>query len=61
MTSTGFTWWQCTECGQIVSDLEKRSFVCDMPCRGCNGTTAQYQPRASMREVKENDPRRPKR
>ena len=55
MISTGDTYWQCPECGQIVSDLKKRSFVCDMPCLGCNGTTAEYQPRASMREVKETD------
>lgn len=57
-TSTGNTYWQCPECGQIVSDLEKRSFVCVMPC---NGTTAEYQPRASLREAGINDPRRPKR
>jgi len=37
--------WKCPECGQIISDLRKRSLLYpNMPCKGCNGSIADYTP-----------------
>jgi hypothetical protein len=42
--------WQCPECGDVITDFEKASFWCAMPCRGCNSTTDEYSPRVGLKE-----------
>ena len=41
--------WKCLECGYIISDLQKRSFVCSMPCPGCGRPTDSYAPQVGLR------------
>jgi hypothetical protein len=59
MTDSKNLYWQCTECGQVMSDLQKRSFIApDMPCGGCGRSTKGYEPRTSLRECNQNHPSR---
>jgi len=55
MADLASLFWQCQECGQIVTDLEKRSFVIpNLPCKGCGRSIGSYTPRTSLREGNKN-------
>jgi endogenous inhibitor of DNA gyrase (YacG/DUF329 family) len=59
MADSQSLYWQCPECGQAISDLQKRSFVVpSVPCGGCGRSVEGYEPKTSLRECNQNDPGR---